>query len=166
MTNDATIIASYLADVVAELRRGNRVAASRYLARAAWFVDSLRGRDDYYRACVLFQACQEAYDEVYEVEPPPAPKPKPTPLRSIAGGSQWEDGIADEMRARLEEAIARDDRIAIFSVRRGHAGAEPATVVTATADRRVPCSVTWVEFVGALATKLHQWMGETESDDV
>jgi hypothetical protein len=89
----------------------------------------------------------------------------PKLLRSIAGGSRWEDGVADEMRARLEEAIARDDRIAIFSVRRGHADAEPATVVTATADRRAPCSVTWVEFVGALMIKLHQWVGETESDD-
>jgi hypothetical protein len=86
-------------------------------------------------------------------------------IRMIGGGSQWEDGVAQDLRARLEEAIAIDDRIAIFSVRRGHANGEPATVVTATADRRAPCSVSWVEFVGALAIKLHQWMGDTENDD-
>jgi hypothetical protein len=159
------MVADYLSGVVRELRRGERRAAARLLAAAGWAITHVLSGEERYRACVLFQACQEAYDELYELEPAPAPKPKPSLLRSIAGGSQWEAGIADEMRARLEEAIARDDRIAIFSVRRGHAGAEPATVVTATADRRAPCSVTWVEFVGALAIKLHQWMGDTDSKD-
>ena len=90
----------------------------------------------------------------------------PKPLRSIAGGSAWPEGAADELRAALEEAIAKDDRVMVLSVRRQRHESEPATVSTAVADRRIPCPVTWPEFLGVLSIKLHQWIGETQSDDV
>ncbi len=84
-------------------------------------------------------------------------------LRSIEGGNDWPDGVPSAIREFVEAELRDADRLILVSVRRSGRG---AAVIRAFCDRRTNTDVSWLEMLGALHKKLHDWTAGLGDGDV
>lgn len=83
---------------------------------------------------------------------------EPPRLVVIGTPASWPDGEPERLRASLEDALKNDERILLFRARRDRDG-EGTTCTTFNVDdvRRIPCRVSYAEWLGTLYAKLLHW---------
>lgn len=83
---------------------------------------------------------------------------EPLKLARIDTPAEWPAGEPERLRASLEEALKQDDRIMLFRARRDRDGEGTACTLFNVDDvRRIPCRVSYSEWLGTLYAKLLQW---------